>query len=54
MLATAERARKQAETERDELSEELASNSSGKWVLLIYHPESLNDGDFINPPQGHL
>ena len=33
MLAAAERARKQAETERDELSEELASNSSGKWVL---------------------
>lgn len=30
MLAAAERARKQAETERDELSEELASNSSGK------------------------
>lgn len=29
-LAAAERARKQAETERDELSEELASNSSGK------------------------
>lgn len=32
MLAAADRARKQAETERDELSEELASNSSGKWV----------------------
>uniref|UniRef100_A0A3Q1G894 Myosin-11-like n=1 Tax=Acanthochromis polyacanthus TaxID=80966 RepID=A0A3Q1G894_9TELE len=30
MLAAAERARKQAEAERDELSEELASNSSGK------------------------
>lgn len=29
-LAAAERARKQAETERDELSEEMASNSSGK------------------------
>ncbi|XP_049925259.1 myosin-11-like [Epinephelus moara] len=33
MLAAAERARKQAETERDELAEELASNSSGKWVF---------------------
>uniref|UniRef100_H3D140 Myosin, heavy chain 11b, smooth muscle n=1 Tax=Tetraodon nigroviridis TaxID=99883 RepID=H3D140_TETNG len=33
MLAAAERARKQAETERDELSEELASNSSGKSML---------------------
>lgn len=32
MLAAAERARKQVETERDELCEELASNSSGKWV----------------------
>lgn len=32
MLAAAERGRKQAETERDELAEELASNSSGKWV----------------------
>lgn len=31
-LAAAERARKQAEAERDELSDELASNSSGKWV----------------------
>ncbi|TKS91304.1 Myosin-11 Myosin heavy chain 11 [Collichthys lucidus] len=30
MLAAAERARKQAETERDELSEELTSNSSGR------------------------
>ncbi|KAM6913340.1 myosin-14-like [Lycodopsis pacificus] len=33
MLAAAERARKQAETERDELSEELASNASGKSLL---------------------
>lgn len=37
MLAAAERARKQAETERDELSEELASNSSGKWVSSPSH-----------------
>lgn len=29
-MASAERARKQAEAERDELSDELASNSSGK------------------------
>lgn len=36
MLAAAERARKQVETERDELSEELSSNSSGKWVLSIH------------------
>ncbi|XP_077387392.1 myosin-14-like isoform X1 [Festucalex cinctus] len=33
MLAAAERARKQAEAERDELAEELASNSSGKSML---------------------
>ncbi|CAN9505033.1 unnamed protein product [Ophioblennius macclurei] len=33
MLAAAERARKQAETERDELAEELASNSSGRSLL---------------------
>uniref|UniRef100_A0A7N6BGK7 Myosin, heavy chain 11b, smooth muscle n=1 Tax=Anabas testudineus TaxID=64144 RepID=A0A7N6BGK7_ANATE len=33
MLAAAERARKQAETERDELSEELSSNSSGKSMM---------------------
>ncbi|XP_026180145.1 myosin-11-like isoform X2 [Mastacembelus armatus] len=33
MLAAAERARKQAEVERDELSEELASNSSGKSMM---------------------
>ncbi|KAI3360057.1 hypothetical protein L3Q82_013864, partial [Scortum barcoo] len=33
MLAAAERARKQAEAERDELAEELASNSSGKSLL---------------------
>ncbi|XP_077411907.1 myosin-14-like isoform X2 [Vanacampus margaritifer] len=33
MLAAAERARKQAEAERDELAEELASNSSGKTML---------------------
>uniref|UniRef100_A0A3B3TWZ6 Myosin, heavy chain 11a, smooth muscle n=1 Tax=Poecilia latipinna TaxID=48699 RepID=A0A3B3TWZ6_9TELE len=32
-LAAAERARKQAEAERDELSDELASNSSGKSAL---------------------
>lgn len=31
-LAAAERARKQAEAERDELADELASNASGKWV----------------------
>lgn len=31
-MAAAERARKQAEAERDELSDELASNASGKWV----------------------
>ncbi|XP_027141138.1 myosin-11 [Larimichthys crocea] len=33
MLAAAERARKQAETERDELSEELTSNSSGRSLV---------------------
>ncbi|KAK5884517.1 hypothetical protein CesoFtcFv8_018330 [Champsocephalus esox] len=33
MLAAAERARKQAETERDELADELTSNSSGKSML---------------------
>ncbi|XP_034088748.1 myosin-11-like isoform X2 [Gymnodraco acuticeps] len=33
MLAAAERARKQAETERDELADELSSNSSGKSML---------------------
>lgn len=31
-LAAADRARKQAEAERDELADELASNASGKWV----------------------
>lgn len=45
MLAAAERARKQAETERDELSEELASNSSGKWVSCIINFYVFNVSD---------
>lgn len=35
-LAAAERARKQAEAERDELADELASNASGKWVAVLF------------------
>lgn len=35
-LAAAERARKQAEAERDELADELASNASGKWVTGLF------------------
>lgn len=41
MLAAAERARKQAEAERDELSEELASNS-GKWVFYVININGRN------------
>lgn len=35
-LAAAERAKKQAEAERDELADELASNASGKWVTGLF------------------
>ncbi len=48
MLAAAERARKQAETERDELSEELASNTSGKWVSCVINIYITNWSDKAN------
>ena len=43
-LAAAERARKQAEAERDELADELASHASGKWVPGFFA--------LLRPPEG--